>query len=83
MASRAIARDATTEIAAIKERVVSCRVYSRSNAFRGADCSPSYAWADHARFGCARLSEHTERDHHWVVDVHLDLWYELRAEPPA
>jgi hypothetical protein len=83
MASRTIPRNASRQIAAIRERELTCQVYCLRNDFHARDCDPQYAWDDLAQYRFARLSEHTDRDHHWVIQVHDNLWYELRAEPPA
>lgn len=73
---KTIPRNHKRKLADVKERATTCKVYSLRNDFAGEDCAPSVAWDDLARYDFARLVEHVDR---WSVDVHSNLWYELRT----
>jgi len=74
---KTIPRNHKRKVADVKERAITCKVYSLSNDFAAKECAPSVAWDDLARYDFARLVEHT--DGTWNVNVHSNLWYELRA----
>lgn len=73
---RTIPRNHTRKIQSIKDRVTTCKMFSLGNNFAGTVCDPSVAWAELYTYDFARLVEH---DNKWSVDVHSNLWYELRS----
>lgn len=77
-----ISRAATRKIAAIRSKTLVCVVHSLRNDFRGRDCDPVYAWDDLGKYHHARLTVNDAGDT-WTVQVHGNLWYELREAPTA
>lgn len=73
---KTISRSATRKIAALKEQLTACRVYTLDNGFSGKAVDPAYAWEAHAR-NRARLTD--DENGTWTVRVHSNCWYELRA----
>ncbi|CAM5306485.1 hypothetical protein [Streptomyces abikoensis] len=78
-----IARNATRKIAAIKAEYTECVSCSLDNDFTPSPVDASYAWEALARHARARL---TECRGHYCIQIHSNLWYELRrpaAKPEA
>jgi hypothetical protein len=72
---KTIPRNHKRKVASIKERATRCVVKSLRNDFAAVECAPSVAWADLAEYDFARLVEYDDK---WHVNVHSNLWYELR-----
>jgi len=72
---KTIPRNHKHKVADIKKRATRCVVKSLRNDFAAEECAPSVAWADLERYDFARLVEYTDK---WNVNVHGNLWYELR-----
>jgi hypothetical protein len=77
--SKTIGRNSTRKIVAIRKRATVCTVKSLSNDFIGRFCEPGYAWDELYRYPFARLIEYAD---HWTIQVHGNLWYELREPTP-
>lgn len=75
-----IPRNHKRKIAEIKKTATLCKSYSLSTDFAGIDVSPDVAWSELERFDYARLTEDSGK---WTVQVHSNLWYELRAASQA
>jgi hypothetical protein len=73
---KTISRAATKKIAALKQRLTACKVYSLSNGFIGKECEPEFAWKELAQFDFARLIDNENGT--CTVQIHGNLWYELR-----
>jgi hypothetical protein len=74
-AVKTIPRNHKRKVADIKKRATRCVVKSLRNDFAAVECAPSVAWSDLAEYDFARLVEY---DGKWHVNVHSNLWYELR-----
>lgn len=74
---RVIPRNATRRIAALRERMTTCKVYTLENQFHGAQVDPVHAWAALERSRSARLTEASDGKG-CIVHVHGNRWYELR-----
>lgn len=75
-APRTISRSATRQIAALKARLGSCKVYTLDNYFIGHDVPADSAWhALEKRNGKLRDNGNGT----YTVRVHSNCWYELRA----
>jgi hypothetical protein len=70
-----IPRNHVKRIAALKQSLTRCTVYSLSNDFTGRAVDPAVAWAELARFYFAKLQDRGNGTYH--VTLHSSCWYEL------
>jgi hypothetical protein len=75
-----IPKNATRQLAPLREELTECRVYSLENGFTGQSCDPSCAWGK-LPLRNARLFR--AEDGSYTIHVHSNLWYELRRPDPA
>lgn len=73
---KTIPRNHTRKVADVKERTTRCVVFSLANDFAPKECAPSIAWEQLEKYSFARLVEHDDK---WSVNIHGNLWYELRT----
>lgn len=71
-----IPRNATRKIQAIKDRNPTCVMRSLRNDFARTPVDAKYAWEELELYRFARL---TDDGDHWTIQIHGNLWYELRA----
>ena len=76
---KTISRAATRQIAAIKAKKLTCRMYDIDRDYP-VEVDPKFAWADLETYGSARLWVSSAGDV-WTVRVHGNLWYLLREAP--
>lgn len=73
---RTIPRNAARRIAALRERMTVCKVYTLENQFHGAVVDPVHAWAALERSRSARLYLATGGNA-YIIHVHDNRWYTL------
>lgn len=72
---KTIPRNHKRKVADVAVRATRCMVYSLENGFVAKECAPSVAWEQLEKYHFARLVEHDDK---WNVNIHGNLWYELR-----
>lgn len=76
---KTIPRNHTRKIAAIKALDLTCRCFSLRNHFAGVEVETQWAWDELVRFDFSRLTVNDAGDV-WTIQVHGNLWYELRVK---
>ena len=77
---KTIAKNRTAKISEIIQSST-CRVYTETNHFNGADCDPWKALEALMKFSFAKLRENN--DGSYTVRVHGNWWYELSMDRQA
>lgn len=70
-----IPKNHTRKIAAIKDKDLVCRAYTRSNQYKGVVIDVAWAWQELYKYGFAKLSTHSRGG--WVIHLHGECWYRL------
>jgi hypothetical protein len=73
---KTISRSAAKRVAELKEQLTECRAFTLGNSFQGKAVDPKWAWVALAVNSHARLVDREDGSYH--VNVHDNLWYELR-----
>ena len=75
---KTISRSATRQIAALKEQLTDCKVYTLENYFAGNPVEPRHAWDALGRYHQARLTDKEDGTGTHTISIHSNCWYELR-----